>query len=940
MSVQSVSEVTMTPPLSQPTPTIRIYTPPSSPQNVGPDEWDSIDDLSIDSLPAEESSSSSAAQSPFATSPPEEIMKDEFPSINEINDARRNSSTDFIQKMGHWLYNTRVVQYMKSDERARVKSTYSLNPIWMLGIAYIFPEEGGAVNLPKIDRGEQARGGRASSLFNFVFSSSEDDEEYNIETTEKPEPIHNEEDSHQKLNKSRSFTQFFQELSAPHIHLSSNKGKGNSISGSNAVIRQLRSFSLSRKPSSSSLPDKNSMTVSSSQSDSQINRKIRIPTFPFSKKSERTDTTQSAACLSRSNKSISNNSEPNLAMLSSPAHSTRRISLGQNIRRPFSMVSTTTQNSLELSNSAQNDFLQQKTKKPRRKTFGFFSSNREKNFNSSAPSLYPHLETEADYDQKYTGARIKVTRSGDVEDELRRSRYTDPIFPDDDLSYSDTESDTSDNIDNLTKSELVSRNSILKNHVKAMGHETPNQKDINNKKSSSRYDLNKDIDITSDFSRNPNINRKSVLHPEWASKRQSQVGSIGSRRSSKSLPTTPTSLYRPDSFGPLSLNQNQLMDFLLDFQSRIFCCYRKDFPPIEPAFHTQDTGWGCMHRTGQSLLAQAFLWVLLGRDWRIHNSQTDSQKSTYRKILRWFMDGPESEYYYSIHNIARTGVALDKKIGDWFGPTTLAHALKRLSLSHKDCPLVIHVPTDNTIYRNDVISLATGESETELKSNWKPIVTLLPIRLGIEKLNPNYSPNLKELFKLPQFLGIAGGRPCRSLYFVATQDNELLYLDPHFVRPAINLDECMEFPIEDYHSTIVRTMDIAEMDPSMLLGFLYQSKQDFDDFCNCVEREMDMRFPFFTILDTCPAPRPFSRTRSFSDVSSVIENDIEDLKQFVTQVEEEENNDQGVLSVQEDDETNGSKHEVMSEVDLDDDGTEQKFSRRQSFFSDDNYEIL
>jgi len=40
----------------------------------------------------------------------------------------------------------------------------------------------------------------------------------------------------------------------------------------------------------------------------------------------------------------------------------------------------------------------------------------------------------------------------------------------------------------------------------------------------------------------------------------------------------------------------------------------------------------------------------------------------------------------------------------------------------------------------------------------------------------------------------------------------------------------------DYHSTIVRAMDISEMDPSMLLGFICQSEQEFNDFCDRVER--------------------------------------------------------------------------------------------------------
>ncbi|KAK3809979.1 MAG: hypothetical protein J3Q66DRAFT_287794 [Benniella sp.] len=76
---------------------------------------------------------------------------------------------------------------------------------------------------------------------------------------------------------------------------------------------------------------------------------------------------------------------------------------------------------------------------------------------------------------------------------------------------------------------------------------------------------------------------------------------------------------------------------------------------IEPSFYNSDAGWGCMMRTGQSLLAQAFVCVMLGRG-------------------NWFADEPER--YYSIHNIAKSGLALDKRVGEWFGPSTVAHSLR------------------------------------------------------------------------------------------------------------------------------------------------------------------------------------------------------------------------------------------------------------------------
>ena len=76
--------------------------------------------------------------------------------------------------------------------------------------------------------------------------------------------------------------------------------------------------------------------------------------------------------------------------------------------------------------------------------------------------------------------------------------------------------------------------------------------------------------------------------------------------------------------------------FLEDFESRIWFTYRANFPPIEESsdfkstnttslplrirghlvnagVFTSDTGWGCMIRSGQSLLANALVMLKLGR---------------------------------------------------------------------------------------------------------------------------------------------------------------------------------------------------------------------------------------------------------------------------------------------------------------------------------------
>lgn len=56
--------------------------------------------------------------------------------------------------------------------------------------------------------------------------------------------------------------------------------------------------------------------------------------------------------------------------------------------------------------------------------------------------------------------------------------------------------------------------------------------------------------------------------------------------------------------------------FYSDFRSRVWCTYRRDFEAIRdggPRGWTSDAGWGCMLRTGQSLLANALLNIHVGR---------------------------------------------------------------------------------------------------------------------------------------------------------------------------------------------------------------------------------------------------------------------------------------------------------------------------------------
>ena len=49
----------------------------------------------------------------------------------------------------------------------------------------------------------------------------------------------------------------------------------------------------------------------------------------------------------------------------------------------------------------------------------------------------------------------------------------------------------------------------------------------------------------------------------------------------------------------------------------------------------------------------------------------------------------------------------------------------------------------------------------------------------VVQINERYIPQLKEVLKWPQSIGIVGGRPSSSLYFVGCQGDQVIYLDPH-----------------------------------------------------------------------------------------------------------------------------------------------------------------
>lgn len=144
---------------------------------------------------------------------------------------------------------------------------------------------------------------------------------------------------------------------------------------------------------------------------------------------------------------------------------------------------------------------------------------------------------------------------------------------------------------------------------------------------------------------------------------------------------------------------------------------------------------------------------------------------------------------------------------------------------------------DLTVYISDAGDVYDDEFHRlsiESAQKFRPVLLLCAVRLGVDGVNPIYSKFLKECLRLPQAVGIAGGRPSSSHYFVAFQNEDFFYLDPHQPQTAVPFKEPPEIltseEVASFHSRRLHSLAIKDMDPSMLIGFLIRSENEWQEW--------------------------------------------------------------------------------------------------------------
>eukprot|EP00210_Caulerpa_lentillifera_P001217 g1173.t1 len=335
----------------------------------------------------------------------------------------------------------------------------------------------------------------------------------------------------------------------------------------------------------------------------------------------------------------------------------------------------------------------------------------------------------------------------------------------------------------------------------------------------------------------------------------------------------------------------------------MYITYRRNFSPITAGdtVWTSDVGWGCAIRSGQMMIAQAFLDHLKSRSKKNCNVHSGRIAS----VVSLFWDSPLDEHVFSIHHICKIASRHGVEPGSWMGPGFVSRVLCEIvNLTH---PFNVHAALISTPAGASCITPEKIEelqsvfsNNTELNStpqnapNQPPdeedplglaslppgLLIMIPLLLGTSKMHPRYMRQVKETLTWTQSIGIIGGRSSSSMYLVGFQDSEIFHLDPH--KPRTVTSSPQEFTT--YFNAPLKVMSEDVVITSLSLGFYCKTKMELCDLMEKLqqmEKESDGA-PIITFLEknipNCAAP---SSTWSLPDeVLADDDDDIEDLSDW------------------------------------------------------------
>ena len=238
---------------------------------------------------------------------------------------------------------------------------------------------------------------------------------------------------------------------------------------------------------------------------------------------------------------------------------------------------------------------------------------------------------------------------------------------------------------------------------------------------------------------------------------------------------------------------------------------------------------------------------------------------------------------FSLRNIIKTQNKINpngKKVGEWFSNYDLIKIITKINkqmIKQQDCDFKVINFENETIYIEDLIKECFEEVETQgfeylsksdfsdcknIKENFninetilneevinkniknefyvfnkkrytlkQKFIIFISVRHGLHNLNEDLFNEVLKIFDIKTNIGLIGGKNSRAFYFIGKCENNLIFLDPHYVQQTIPLNILGTNQIgESYKPNDIYYMDISELSPSFSIGFAIKDIKDFKLF--------------------------------------------------------------------------------------------------------------
>ena len=245
---------------------------------------------------------------------------------------------------------------------------------------------------------------------------------------------------------------------------------------------------------------------------------------------------------------------------------------------------------------------------------------------------------------------------------------------------------------------------------------------------------------------------------------------------------------------------------------------------------------------------------------------------------------------FSLRNIIKTQSKINpngKKVGEWFSNYDLIKIITKINkqmIEKQECDFKVINFENETIYIEDLIKECFEEVEIQgfeylsksdfsdnknIKGNIninesiinaevinknvknefyifnkkryilkQKFIIFISVRHGLHNLNEDLFKEVLKIFDIKTNIGLIGGKNSRAFYFIGKCDNNLIFLDPHYVQQTIPLNILGTNQIgESYKPNDIYYMDISELSPSFSIGFAIKDMKDFKLFMEKITSE-------------------------------------------------------------------------------------------------------